>query len=267
MFYHNIYFVFDTTKCPDNKETKIIDSNITKYCGSLDYKFWDFSSAKSFINEFYPHFNQFFNAEIKYPIVKCDFFRYLIMYHFGGIYTDLDFICIRNFNTFFSMLQNKQISYFPNNVNTPSIILSEEWLNSSTLTNTLHNGILISLTQKHPFWLKLVHEIHDRFMKDNMTLSCKDDVFYVSGPKKLLRYYEENKQYFSDICILPYYYFCPYISIETDNQQVLYNSPRLDSNKSSRWVFFNINQYNQLNELCPNSFFVCVYLNTGSMWK
>lgn len=269
MYYHNIYFVFNSTKCPDSKETNIIEHNINKYCSSLTYKFWNFNDAKNFIKEHYPYFNDFFNNQMEYPIVKCDFFRYLIMYHFGGIYTDLDFICIRDFNLFLQMFKEKQISYYPHTVEDPSIILSDEWLNSSTFTKTIHNGILISLKEKHPFWLKLLFEIHDTYMNKQFKLTCKDDVFTLSGPKKLLQFYNENKCFFSDVCILPYYYFCPYISIDENNKTYLFNSPmiEMENNKILKWIFFNINQHKDLRNLCPNSFFVCVFLNIGSMWK
>ena len=266
MYYHHIYFTFDSTKAPDRKEINIIENNIDKYCKFLTYNFWDYEKAKTFIRNDYPHFSTFFEMKMDYPIVKCDFFRYLLMYHFGGLYTDLDFICIRDFQVFLDMLERKHISYFPNNIDNPTIVLSEEWLNSSTYTKTLHNGILISLKEKHPFWLKLINEIYQD--TTNKTITSQEDVYTLSGPKKLLKYYNENKSFFSDICILPYYYFCPYISIEKEKQE-LFNAPKLDytHTKSTRWVFFNIHHTKDLTTLCPNSFFVCICLHTGSMWK
>ena len=269
MYYHQIYFVFENTKNPIQQESNIIDKYIKKNCKSLQYLFWDFKSACDFVQKNYPMFESFLFQETAFPIIKCDFFRYLLMYHFGGVYTDLDFICIRPFEQFLELIKNKKISYFPNHIDNPSIILSEEWLNSSTFTNTLHNGILISLQEKHPFWLKLVFDIYNSVMvKDGNLLVCKDDVFSVTGPKKLNSFYLENKNIFNDICVLPYFYFCPYISIEND-KKIIYSHFRIDNPNTTdlKWIFFNINEHDKLVELCPSSFFVCIYLNIGSMWK
>jgi hypothetical protein len=190
------------------------------------------------------------------------------MYHFGGIYTDLDFLCIRPFESFLKHLKGNKLSYSPNTIESPSIILSEEWLNSMTFTNTLHNGILVSLIPKHPFWLKLVHEIYDNVVHLKQQPKNNVDVFQVAGPKKLCAFYLENKHFFKDICVLPYYYFCPYICIE-NNERKFYNNAMVEESFKTpiQWVFFNIQDNQDLISNCPNSFFVCVYLNSGSMWK
>lgn len=268
MYYHHIFFIFDNTKSPIVQESKIIDGYIKKNCNTLEYKYWDFKSACDFVNKHYPMFISFMLQETKFPIIKCDFFRYLLMYHFGGVYTDLDFICIRPFEKLLELIKNKKIIYFPNNISNPTIILSEEWLNSSTFTNTLHNGILISLHEKHPFWLKLVFDIYKNVMESTQQITCKDDVFSITGPKKLNSFYNEHKNIFNDICVLPYFYFCPYISIEND-KQIFYNHFKIDNpnTKDIKWIFFNINDHEKLVEWCPTSFFVCIYLNIGSMWK
>ena len=196
------------------------------------------------------------------------------MYHFGGIYTDLDFLVIRSFEKFLSNLKNRNISYYPNTIQDPSIILSEEWLDSYNLTDTLHNGILISLTKLHPFWLKLIHEIYHDIIVKKKSIVSENDVYITSGPKKLLQFYKQNSIFFKDICILPYYYFCPFKSLETENNvlvEKLFNNAIIPDNfsiKSNKsWSFFNINEYEKLPTLCPNSFFVNVFLNMGSMWK
>lgn len=269
MYYHHIYFSFDNTKNPLREETTIIDSYIEKNCPDLTYKFWSYNDAIAFIEQHYSCFIEFFKLDTPFPIIKCDLFRYILMYHFGGVYTDLDFICIQPFDTFLKMLNQSKINYQPTHIRSPSIILSEEWLNSSSFTNTLHNGILISLKQKHPFWLNLIFEIYQSVIINKQPITCKNDVFEISGPKKLNKYYLNNIDKFSDVCILPYFYFCPYISINKDGSKVLYNYSMINKPKTDdvNWIFFNINDHSQLSELCPNSFFICIYLNTGSMWK
>ena len=269
MYYHHIYFMFENTKSPFPEESTIIESHIKENCSNLQYRFWDFKDACEFVKVHYPMFTNFMELETNYPIIKCDFFRYLLMYHFGGVYTDLDFISIRPFDNFIKLLKENKINYFPNTITNPAIFLSEEWLNSSTFTNTLHNGILISLQSKHPFWLKLIFDIYENVINKACVITSKDDVYNITGPKKLNMFYNTNSCFFKDICVLPYFYCCPYISIKNDGTKHLYNQPSIDVPKldNSQWVFFNIKEYKELPDLCPNSFFVCIYLNTGSMWK
>nr|QOI90477.1 hypothetical protein HWQ62_00341 [Pyramimonas orientalis virus] len=270
MTYHHIYFSFDNTKDQILSESKIIDMYLQKNCSTMKYKFWNFTSATDFVKKHYPYFLDFMTGKSEFPIIKCDFFRYLLMYHFGGVYTDLDFICIRPFESFIALLKDKHISHFPNSVETPSIILTEEWLNSSSFTNTLHNGILISLVKKHPFWLKLLHDIYTVVIVEKVIPKSSTDVFNITGPKKLCAFYKENVSFFKDVCILPHYYFCPYVSIEND-ERIVFNNAMIEhkpkTNEPLQWIFFNIKEHDKLITLCPNSFFVCVYLNSGSMWK
>lgn len=276
MIFHHIFFSFTSTKNSLTPEqSSIIENHISSHCGKMEYKFWNLDSAKNFMKINYPEYFDIFNIMLEKPIVLCDFFRYVLMYHFGGIYTDLDFLIIRPFEQFLKMLEAKQIAYYPNTIQNPTIILSEEWLDSYNLSNTIHNGILISLNKLHPFWLKLIHEIYQDIMIKKKNISTEQDVYNTSGPKKLLEYYKRNASQFADICILPYYYFCPFISHVKENDQLvtkLYNNAVISDESvhtpsKESWSFFNINEYNNLPKLCPNSFFVNVFLNMGSMWK
>lgn len=277
MFFHHILFRFDSTKSfITSEQSTIIDNHIQKNGPKLTYKFWTLEKAKEFLSENYKEFAKLFekaSSEVR-PIVLCDFFRYVLMYHFGGIYTDLDFLMIRPVDDFLNMLKEDKLMFFPKHVRNPTILLSEEWLNSTEMSKTLHNGILISLVEKHPFWLKLLYEIYDDIICKGVGVKSENEVYVTSGPQKLLKYYQENKDFFKDVCILPHYYFCPFISEEYDattnkTKITLYNNMHIDeSNSTSRnWSFFNINDYHKLVEYCPNSFFVNVYLNMGSMWK
>lgn len=270
MYLHHILFVFDSTNKIEMKEYDIIKKYVDMHCSDLTYELWTYDKALSFVKDNYPFFVNIMQMNTKYPIIKCDFFRYLLMYHFGGVYTDLDFLPIRSFQHFLQCLNNDNINYRSNKTNNePKIILSEEWLNSMTLTQSLHNGILISLETKHPFWLKLLHEIYDDIIVNKVTISYKNEVFDVSGTKKLCNFYNRHKHIFVDIITLPYYYFCPYVSLLKTNEKYIYNNHMLSppSYDVTNWFFFNINDHENLVDLCPNSFFVCVFLNTGSMWK
>jgi len=59
-----------------------------------DYKhiIWSHEMMESFVKKEYP---DFYNVYMAYPydIQRCDAFRYLVLYKYGGIYIDMDVIC------------------------------------------------------------------------------------------------------------------------------------------------------------------------------
>lgn len=59
-----------------------------------DYKsmFWTDLKARNFINEEYPWFLSTFDG-YSYPIQRADAIRYFVLFHYGGIYMDLDVGC------------------------------------------------------------------------------------------------------------------------------------------------------------------------------
>ena len=59
-----------------------------------EYKLWTDASSREFIAEFYPYFLDTFDG-YTYPIQRADAIRYFVLYHYGGIYIDLDIGCLR----------------------------------------------------------------------------------------------------------------------------------------------------------------------------
>lgn len=62
------------------------------------YMFWTDSDIDSFIDRCYPQYNDLLKV-IKYGIQKADIFRILALYHYGGIYVDIDFECLTPIDT------------------------------------------------------------------------------------------------------------------------------------------------------------------------
>ena len=60
-----------------------------KECSPFDYKFWDHQSIANFMSLEYPSYIDIWKY-LKPEIKKCDFARYLILHHFGGVYADID---------------------------------------------------------------------------------------------------------------------------------------------------------------------------------
>ena len=66
--------------------------------GKLAHLF-TFHLSRNFLNSHYKWFIPRYDS-YKHNIMRADAFRYFIMYHFGGIYTDLDLLCHKNLDDY-----------------------------------------------------------------------------------------------------------------------------------------------------------------------
>lgn len=224
---------------------------------------------KDLINIDYPQFSNFFNSEMVFNIVKCDFFRYLLMYHFGGIYIDLDFASIKPFDDLFNNLLHDNLETLVSGANkTHNIILTEEWYDSLNFTKTFHNGLLISKNNNNPFWLKLLFDI----TKDVHKIKDRQDVFEYSGTKKLYNHFMFLRDMCNCVTVLPYYYFCSYKCVHKHNiMKIEYANEKkntIPSLQTHSWCFFNYHEYikGEIHKICDKSYMVCIFLPTGSTW-
>jgi len=90
---HQVYGVFDDGK--QLEDIPIFKSQVLKtieFCEKyhIEYKMWNNNDCNNLINK-YPQYRQLYD-NFRYPIMKADFIRYLILYDEGGIYIDCD-IC------------------------------------------------------------------------------------------------------------------------------------------------------------------------------
>ena len=67
-------------------------------CPEPEYKhmFWMDDEIESFVSEFFPQYHQSV-CNFDYHVNKIDFMRWLILYQYGGIYADMDYMCYQNF--------------------------------------------------------------------------------------------------------------------------------------------------------------------------
>ena len=99
---HQIWFDFkDLPNIPEHFNKNV--ESWKNHNPDWDYKVWDLETAVKIIKDEYPGYLNTFN-EFKYNISKCDFFRYILMNKYGGMYIDLDFLCIRPINYFLDLL-------------------------------------------------------------------------------------------------------------------------------------------------------------------
>jgi len=76
---------------PTSLRTKAMVSNIRLLHPEYEYVFYDDLRVEKFIDEEFPEYKRLFNS-FPYRIQRYDFFRYLVIYRYGGFYFDLDML-------------------------------------------------------------------------------------------------------------------------------------------------------------------------------
>lgn len=69
--------------------SRAVMSNMKLLNPDYEYRFFDDADVVQFIEREFPHYIDVFRGFL-YPIQRYDFFRYLVVYRYGGFYFDLD---------------------------------------------------------------------------------------------------------------------------------------------------------------------------------
>lgn len=142
---------------------KDFQSSWKKYNPNYEYRFWTDQDIDTFIKTkhkwFYPIFRGY-NANIK----RVDAFRYFLLYEFGGLYVDLDFECLKSFDS----LMEKEKCFFGSEP--PKHV--KKWKVSGLLPC---NALMASIP-KHPFWNFVCHQL-TKTAKDNNIVKSTGPVF------------------------------------------------------------------------------------------
>ena len=140
-----------------------------------EYKhiFWNDDNLLELIKNDFPDFLQLYNDFGNYVILKVDFARYAILYKYGGIYSDMDFMCKKNF---YNQLQN-------------NICIVE----SPAPNETIQNSLMAS-PPNDKRWLDVLQNCKDYyydFVKNNPNTSPivnkGQHVIDITGPRLLSR--------------------------------------------------------------------------------
>tara|TARA_R110000737_G_C14569421_1_gene483841 strand:- start:69 stop:812 length:744 start_codon:yes stop_codon:yes gene_type:complete len=95
MIIHQIYGLFKDNK-PMNELFSTGSTKWREYCdrnGHI-YKLWNAEEVEELVNT-YTNIKEYFYG-VKYPVMKVDIARFLIIYSFGGMYVDLDVLPNKN---------------------------------------------------------------------------------------------------------------------------------------------------------------------------
>mgnify|MGYP001167578813 CR=1 FL=1 len=205
------------------------------------YYFWNNINIKLFIKKYYPEFYKLF-LDCKFMIQRIDLAKYLIIYHYGGFYIDMDCEPIKNLNQFLNKFKNHKLLYVSR---TPKFNNLENYViklmyNFKTDNYFINNGIIIS-PKKHDFLKYLLKNI-PKYMYNNKDYFYNSIVFNTFGPSSFTNLIIKYKK---GIYILENKYFEPCygkdIKCSVDKETILFHQHRSLWIKNKDYSNFLIN--------------------------
>lgn len=115
-----------------------------------EYRFWTDADLHAFIREHYGWFLPIYEGYPD-PIMRADAARYFLLFHFGGLYADLDYECLRPFDELIAgcrLLIGLE----------PAAHLEEPITKATGLQRMLCNALMAS-EPGHPFWEHVFRQV------------------------------------------------------------------------------------------------------------
>ena len=93
------------------KQLEELSNKIKLNNPNFKYLFFDDNAIVNFMKICMPEYIDFF-VNLKHKIQQIDFFRYLAVYYYGGIYLDLDIDINHNLDELYNNREKQQLSKF-----------------------------------------------------------------------------------------------------------------------------------------------------------
>jgi len=144
------------TKLKDYKD------NCKKLNKSYKHYIWDGEMIERFIEDSYPQYEKVYKG---FPLMiqKIDFAKYLILHFYGGVYVDMDVVCIKAVEKMIYLFDGNEMMVSPATKEIPFDIYNTltKFFFKFEITETdrfINNGIIIA-KKNHGFFLFLCDEI------------------------------------------------------------------------------------------------------------
>lgn len=164
----------------------------------FEYKFYTdddmYSEIKTYFPEYYENFNN-----LPRMIMKIDMFRYFIMYRYGGLYADMDYLMFKPFD-----MLNEEI-VIPCNREEEGVV-------------TCLGNCVFASQPKHPFWKKVIDTL---FTIDRSNVRADIDVegnVDGTGPMFLYQMWKEWDSINGKVTIPQRHLFHPVTNIHSIQQ-------------------------------------------------
>lgn len=165
-----------------------------KHHPGWEQHFWDRQQMEEFVHTVCPDFEPYYRA-FPHDVQRWDAVRYLILYHIGGMYVDLDYECFRSFDPV---------------VNGRSCCIAvEPALNAKCygLSQILSNALMAAAPGSR-FMARIIDEMKSLDLDGMAHLETWKFVLETTGPLMLTRVYESAVRK-KEITLLPAQLFMP----------------------------------------------------------
>ena len=220
---HQIWF-------QDNKDVLLFSNNINKNFNRIfssdipfNYKFnliklllhnsdytyclWNETKIYYFLKINYPNLLIIY-LKLNYMIQKIDFAKYIILYHYGGIYIDIDIESYKSINNFFKSNKNEGIYFSKTSyINDIENYFMKKFYNFKTDNYFINNGIILAI-KNHNFFLDVLKDIDYNIINNN-DYFYNSKIFNTTGPSMLTNSILKYRNKYKDLNILSHEYFEP----------------------------------------------------------
>jgi mannosyltransferase OCH1-like enzyme len=184
---HQIYFDFYNKKFEENKLFIESSNSFKNLNQDYEYKLWNENDCEQLIIDNFPQYYDFYK-NMRHKIQKVDFARCVILYVEGGLYADLDMICLKNID---NLITNNLILH---NV-------KEVYPNYSFIENDI-----MGCQKNSNIFKKIIEE-----QEENYNLICKKEIYNIwkirfilqtTGPKyvsRIIKKYLKTYKPFKDL--------------------------------------------------------------------
>lgn len=172
-----IYSTWKSKTHLDSKKKACVHS-IRKANKNFRHIIHDDTDCENFVREHYPQYYDLYN-DLELPVQKADFWRYLIIYHYGGWYCDMDIKAYWSFD---------QIK-IPKEYRGGDLMIVE--MENPTPFNTgkscprlpQYAQYWFGATPKHPVLKKVIKRVVGHLKRKEDYRKCDDDeTLYLTGP-------------------------------------------------------------------------------------
>lgn len=126
------------------------------------YRFYSDRECMAFVQKHFPQYMSLYQALCS-GVQRSDLFRYLVMYHYGGIYVDMDTTCLQPIDHWLDPLKNT--------CDTLDCVIGKDFQNRDPEGSGFGSEIeeylqwcLLSVPN-HPLWIQVVEKIDDRLQE------------------------------------------------------------------------------------------------------
>jgi len=160
---------------------------------AFEYILWRDGDVEKMMKTDFPDYCDKFN-ELPRMIMKVDMFRYFLMYKYGGLYTDMDYLMFKPFD----LLHEK-------------VVIPCNRDDGEGNPTCLGNCIFAS-QPNHPYWKSLMDTL---FTIDRANLLTDTDVLRNTGPSFVFNMWKKYAETNEDVCVPQRHLFHP----PTNNNQ------------------------------------------------